>query len=408
MLRICSVALGLVFLQGFNNAQVSYSAPYADCEDGVQCSCQQACGATCNHFNITSTKQGIACGKCIEEECTSAAKANCGGDKTCVGCILDKAKDSSNDDILAQLDLASVGGQLLTSMLPLWKFKNLMKPDEIDAVLSRLPDKNGFGDCNRTDYEHKMLAGRSCARIRVGDEPSLQSFLLRVGRIFRADMSSASQVFVVRYAPGASGVPSHVDKYGDKSRNDVSLLVYLTTAAHPNSGLTVFEKAGVSVRPKSGAALVWMSSHINSEHALAPINFDEPRDRLVLQIGLNLRGTGDSFELPRTADSAFIVGDYSPDCASWCNVWTCSVWGCLDCPQTVHVCNDLEEGRYCAGWCNAWTSALPHCLGCFGNRTNPSAANQTNMSRLRGTNATSFTRSRQGLNLPENDSNGKH
>lgn len=307
---------------------------------------------------------------------------------------------SGTDDLLAQLDLASAGGQLLSPRFPLWKIPHLMKPEEVNAVLSRLPDVNGFDDCNRTAYEHKTVAGRSCGRLRVGDEPLLQAFLARVGQIFRTDMSSASHLFAVRYTPGSPGVPCHVDKYADKSRNDVSLLVYLTTAAHPDSGLTVFEKAGVSVRPKSGTTLVWMSSHINSEHALAPIHFDEPRDRLVLQICLNLRGTGDSFELPRTVDSGF-MGDYTPDCAGWCNVWTCNVWGCLDCPQTVHVCASLREGKYCAVWCNNWTSALPHCLGCRANQTN------TNMSRLRGKNATAFIRSSQGLNLVESESNGE-
>jgi hypothetical protein len=202
---------------------------------------------------------------------------------------------------------------------------------------------------------------------------------LRTGRIFRADLSSTSHLTAIRYRPGAPGVQCHIDKYEDKSRNDVSLLVYLTTAAHPDSGLTVFEKANVSIRPKSGMALAWKSTHNKSEHALTPIHLDEPRDRLVLQIGLNLRSAGDYFELPRTVDSRFMP-DYTPDCASWCNVWTCSVWGCLDCPQTVHVCADLRDGKYCAGWCNKWTSALPHCLGCL--------ANQTNTSSLRGQNAT--------------------
>lgn len=308
--------------------------------------------------------------------------------------------NSGADHLLAQLDLTSAGGRLLSSRLPLWKFPHLMKPEEVDVVLSRLPDVTGYDNCNRTAHEHKTLAGRSCARFRVGDDPLLQGFLARVGNIFRADMSRASHLFAVRYTPGSPGVPCHVDKYADKSRNDVSLLVYLTTAAHPDSGLTVFEKAGVSVRPESGTALAWSSGHINSEHALGPIHFDEPRDRLVLQIGLNREdyGMGDSFELPRTVDSGF-MGDYTPDCANWCNVWTCNVWGCLDCPQTVHVCAKLKEGKYCAGWCNKWTSALQHCSGC--------SANSTTMSRLRGKNASSYNKSSPGLNLLEHASNGE-
>jgi len=282
-----------------------------------------------------------------------------------------------------------------------------MEPAEVDAVLSHLPDEDGFSDCNRTDYEHKVLTGRSCARIRVDGEPFIRDFLLRVGRIFRANMSTASHVFAVRYVPGAPGVPSHVDKYGDKTRNDVSLLVYLTTAAHPDSGLTVFEKAGVSVRPNSGTALVWMSSHNESEHALAPVHVDEPHDRLVLQIGLNLRGAGDSFELPQTVDSAFVGGDYTPDCASWCNVWTCNVWGCLDCPQTVHDCATLRKGKYCADWCHGnWTSALPHCFGCRASHSNTPLGNQTNLSRLRGGTSAVFTRASQGMGSPENTSSG--
>merc|ERR1711920_244169 len=111
---------------------------------------------------------------------------------------------------------------------PLWQFHEFMKPEEVNAVLSHLPDENGFVDCNRTDYEHKTLAGRSCARIQVDDEPLLHGFLSRVGPFFRADLSSISHVFVVRYVPGAPGIPAHVDKYADKSRNDVSILVYLT------------------------------------------------------------------------------------------------------------------------------------------------------------------------------------
>jgi len=296
--------------------------------------------------------------------------------------------DSGADRLLAQLDPASAGGRLLSSRLPLWEFQHLMKPEEVDAVLSRLPDEDEYDNCNRTAWEFKTLAGRSCARLRVADEALIQAFLARVGTIFRVDMSRASHVSVVRYAPGSPGVPCHVDKYEDKSRNDVTLLVYLTTANHPDSGLTVFEKAGVSVRPESGNALAWSSGHINAEHSAGPIHFDEPRDRLVLQFGFNRAdyGMGDSFELPRNIDSGSpIGGDYSPDCSSWCNVYTCSVWGCLDCPQTVHPCAKLQEGKYCADWCVNATSALPYCLGCL--------SNSTAMARLRGSNATPFNES---------------
>jgi len=296
--------------------------------------------------------------------------------------------DSGADRLLAQLDLASAGGRLLSSRLPLWELQHLMKPEEVDAVLSRLPDEDEYDNCNRTAWEFKTLAGRSCARLRVADEALIQAFLARVGTIFRVDMSRASHVSVVRYAPGSPGVPCHVDKYEDKSRNDVTLLVYLTTANHPDSGLTVFEKVGVSVRPESGNALAWSSGHINAEHSAGPIHFDEPRDRLVLQFGFNRAdyGMGDSFELPRNIDSGSMIGpDYSPDCSSWCTVYTCSVWGCLDCPQTVHPCAKLQEGKYCADWCVNATSALPYCLGCL--------PNSTAMARLRGSNATPFNES---------------
>jgi hypothetical protein len=293
--------------------------------------------------------------------------------------------DSGADHLLAQLDLASVGGRLLSSRLPLWQFQHLMTPEEVDAVLSRLPDEDEFDSCNRTAVEFKTLAGRSCARLRAGDDPLIQAFLARVGMIFRVDMSRASHMSVVRYAPGSPGVPCHVDKYVDKSRNDVTLLVYLTTANHPGSGLTVFEKVGVSVRPESGTALAWSSGHINAEHSAGPVHFDEPRNRLVLQFGFNREdyGLGDSFELPRNVVSGSMLGgDYSPDCSSWCTVYTCSVWGCLDCPQTVHPCAKLQEGKYCAIWCGNATSALPWCLGC--------SSNSTAMAKLRGSNTTSF------------------
>lgn len=296
------------------------------------------------------------------------------------------SKQTSSEDILAQLDLARVGGQLLSSSLPLWQLPDFMAPEEVDAIVAQLPDENGFGECNRTEIEHKTLAGRSCARIQVGEE--LRGFLSRVGPLFRADLSSASHLFVVRYVPGAPGIPSHVDKYSDKSRNDVSILVYLRTGARPDSGLTTFPRVGVSVQPRNGTALVWMSSHTNSEHALSPIHSDEPLDRLVLQIALNLRGVDDGFELPQIAGSA-PIGDFTPDCASWCNAWTCNVWGCLDCPRTVHVCASLHEGTYCASWCNSWTSSLSHCLGCSVNQTNSSSPQSA--SSLRGSNATEVT-----------------
>lgn len=258
--------------------------------------------------------------------------------------------------------------------------------------MSLLPGENGWDNCNRTAHEHKTLPGRSCTYLDVGSSPPLRTLVMHVGQIFRADMTRASRLQVVRYRPGSPGVPCHVDKYLDKSINDVSFLVYLTTAAHPSSGLTVFEKAGVSIRPTSGTALAWMSSHINSEHSLAPIHLREPHDRFALQIGLSLNDLGDNLELPHNMDSAF-WGDYTPDCASWCNVWTCSVWGCLDCPQTVHVCKDLHEGKYCAGWCNDFTSTLSHCLGC----------NQTSMPRSGNTSA-QFLGIAQSFNMQSNGS----
>jgi len=177
-------------------------------------------------------------------------------------------------------------------------------------------------------------------------------------------VSAASQLFAVRYTPGSPGVLAHVDKYHDKSRNDLSILVYLNSASHPSSGLTVFGKANVTVQPERGTVLAWMSSHSESEHALLPIHPEEKQDRFVIQIGLNLGATANSFELPQVANSGPHGGDFTPDCMSWCNIYTCNVWGCLDCPTTVHPCSDLKEGRICAGWCNRWTSNISYCLGC--------------------------------------------
>merc|ERR1719203_2106168 len=213
-------------------------------------------------------------------------------------------------DVLAHLDLVGAGGQRLSSKFPLWQFPNFMKTPEVDAVLSLLPREDGWNNCNRTAWEHKTLPGRSCVYLDVGREPLLQAFLSRLGQTFRADMTRASRVFAVRYRPGSPGVPCHVDKFHDGSVNDLSVLVYLTTPTYRSSGLTIFERAGVSVPARSGTTLAWMSSHINSEHALSPIHPDEPLDRLVLQIGFSLDDSGDSFELPRNIGSAF-GGDYT-------------------------------------------------------------------------------------------------
>merc|ERR1711972_66879 len=111
------------------------------------------------------------------------------------------------------------------------------------------------------------------------------------------------ELFAVRYILGASGVPSHVDKYHDKSRNDLSILVYLNSASDPSSGLTVFGKANVTVQPERGTVLAWMSSHSESEHALLPIHPEEKQDRFVIQIGLNLATIANSFELPQVANA---------------------------------------------------------------------------------------------------------
>jgi len=276
--------------------------------------------------------------------------------------LLPGGNDGSQGDPMEQLDLRKKGGLELSSSPPLWKFKGFMEPGEVHAVLTRLLNSE-FDACNRTAYEHKTLKGRSCARVPVHEEPGLQTFLARLGDVFQADISHASQIYAVRYKPGSPGVPAHVDKYHDKSRNDLSILVYLNTATHPSSGLTVFGKANVTVHPESGTVLAWMSSHSDSEHILSPVLAEETHDRFVLQIGLNL-GRADLFEVPSIAAEGPHGGDFTPDCASWCNVYTCHVWGCLDCPKTVHGCNDLEEGKHCAGWCNAWTSNMTYCLGC--------------------------------------------
>jgi len=201
------------------------------------------------------------------------------------------------DDILAPLHLSDAGGHQLSSVLPLWKFPQMMEPEEVEAAVSQLYRTNTFdGRCNRTKTEHKALQGRSCGKLLVGEDPLLKSFLARLSRTFGANIPTSSHLTAVRYAPGAVGVPSHVDKFADKSRNDLTILVYLTNGSKPKSGLTVFDKADVSIFPESGSALAWMSSHVDSDHSLTSVDSDEPYDRLVLQIGLNLREKGNGFE----------------------------------------------------------------------------------------------------------------
>jgi len=77
-------------------------APYADCGDDVQCSCQQACGERCNDWNITTTEEGLACSKCMTTECTKSAGSHCHGGATCLGCIVEKALCFANPVSIAK------------------------------------------------------------------------------------------------------------------------------------------------------------------------------------------------------------------------------------------------------------------------------------------------------------------
>jgi len=294
---------------------------------------------------------------------------------------LHDSSQNTADDLCNGLELDRAGGRSLSSFMPLWEFPDFMTAAEVNKVLSSLPHDEEFDSCNRTIYEHKTLGGRRCAKLRVEQNSSLQSFLVRLGKVFQADLLRASHLAVIRYAPGAPGVPVHIDKNADKSRNALTLLIYLTTASHSNSGLTMFEKVGVSVRPKSGTLLAWSNQHANSEHSLGPVRTDELHDRIAIQIGLDHGSAAapHSFELSRT-DGINVGPDFSPDCGSWCNVNTCRVWGCLDCAKTEHVCAELHQGRYCSGWCNKWTTSLQLCSGCLTNSSLPSS--------LRGNNGT--------------------
>ena len=46
---------------------------------------------------------------------------------------------------LNTLGLAAAGGRPLSSTLPLWEFTDALKPDEVDALLARLPAEGAEG-----------------------------------------------------------------------------------------------------------------------------------------------------------------------------------------------------------------------------------------------------------------------
>merc|ERR1712216_459192 len=52
--------------------------------------------------------------------------------------------------------------------------------------------------------------------------------------------------------------------------------------------------------------------------------------------------------------------DAVESCASWCNVYTCSLDACGGCS----ICDHLHDGKYCARWCNEFTSGASFCKGC--------------------------------------------
>lgn len=325
-------------------------------------------------------------------------------------------RKEQQQDVLAHLDLRRAGGQRLASTLPLWRIRGFVPPDEVEALLLSLPAN--WDACNRTAEEHKTLAGRSCARLPTASNAT-EALLASLRSVFRIDFAPAS-LFAVRYAPGAAGVPPHVDKYfqrallpcvlgaappkthGGHSHVHAGMPIRRATTSPSSSTSAHTSRASPSssgsasrcaatvsrvftrrpwisyytkpltcqVRPESGALLGWMSTHANAEHSMSPLGPQEGV-RIVLQIGLNLRegaleepGSAPLFIAPEIAGEGPLGGDFSPDCNQWCTVHTCNEEGCGDCPSTVHPCADLKHGRYCAARCSKRTTKSKFCEGC--------------------------------------------
>ena len=67
------------------------------------------------------------------------------------------------------------------------------------------------------------------------------------------------------------------------------------------------------------------------------------------------------FWLPeKTCVDGYCVDAAEAECASWCNVHTCSHSECEGC----ETCEALGSGSVCEGWCNIFTCSMNHCAGC--------------------------------------------